>query len=121
MITSETGAPLRIVVSTQGATVEGSVTNSRRAVVLLAPEGRFRAVTSFYRLTASDEEGHFEIKGAMPGAYKLYAFEELNANAIEDPEFLKPFESFGAAVVLQEGQSTSQDPSPIPAGARGRQ
>jgi hypothetical protein len=121
VITSETGAPLRIVVSTQGATVEGSVTNFRRAVVLLAPEGRFRAVTSFYRLTTSDEEGHFEIKGATPGAYKLYAFEELDANAIEDPEFLKPLESFGAPVVLREGQSTSQDLTPIPAGARGKQ
>src|SRR5262249_33100979 len=118
---SGTSAPLRIVASTQAAKVEGSVTNSRRALVLLAPEGRFRAATSFYQLTASDEKGHFEIKGAMPGAYKLYAFEGLNPNAIEDPDFLKPLEGLGAAVERGEGQSASQDLTPIPADARGKQ
>jgi hypothetical protein len=118
VITSGTSAPLRIVVSTRAAAVEGSVTTSGRAVVLLAPEGRFGAVTSFYRLTASDEKGHFEIKGATPGTYKLYAFENLNANAIEDPDFLKPLESFGVPVELREGQSTSQDLTLIPASAR---
>jgi len=44
-------------------------------------------VTSFYQLTASDEKGHFEIKGATPGAYKLYAFEEFNRTRLKIRSF----------------------------------
>ena len=124
VINSRTAEPLKIVLSTQAASVAGSVKGIAgvpgRAGVLLVPDGKFRHVVSFYRLIASDETGHFEIKRATPGTYKLYAFEELNPNLIEDPEFLKPFEQLGVPVKLEEGRSTSQDVNLIPAGAGGK-
>jgi hypothetical protein len=122
VISSRTADTLKIVLRTQAASVAGNVKGiadpPRRAAVLLAPDGKFRHVIGFFRLTASDETGHFEIKKATPGTYKLYAFEELNPNLIQDPEFLKPFEQLGVPVRLEEGRSTSQDVTLIPAGGK---
>jgi hypothetical protein len=119
MIRSSTTESLKIVVSTRAATLEGDVllaTQPTRAVILLAPDGKFRHVTSFNRLAAADENGHFEIKNATPGKYRLYAFEEFDQRSIQDPEFLKPFEGSGVPVTLLEGPNTSQKLSVIPAG-----
>ena len=109
----ETSAPLKIVLSTRGAVVEGTVVREEdrpvpRALVVLAPEGRFTGVLSFYRVSPADETGHFEMKGLTPGRYRLYAFEELNPNAIQDPGFLKPFTSQGEPLELTEGARASR-------------
>jgi hypothetical protein len=119
MIRSSTAESLKIVVSTRAATLEGDVllaTQPSRTVILLAPDGKFRHVTSFNRVAAADEKGHFEIKNATPGKYRLYAFEEFDQRSIQDPDFLKPFESSGVAVTLREGPNTSQELTVIPTG-----
>ncbi|MDQ6664812.1 MAG: hypothetical protein M3Z23_10500, partial [Acidobacteriota bacterium] len=76
--------------------------------VLLLPDGKYRNVLSFSRLVASDQKGHFEMKGVTPGAYKLYAFEELDRNSIEDPENLKAYEQLGVSLQLKEGSNSPQ-------------
>jgi hypothetical protein len=106
-----TSAPLKIVLGTQAATVNGEVTSGdqpARAAVLVAPDGKFRHVLSFYRYAPTDDKGHFEIKGVTPGNYKLYAFEEFDPQTIQDPEFLPPFEQAGVPVTLREGENTPQ-------------
>ena len=118
-IRSSTTEPLKIVIGTRAATVEGDVAQgdeATHAVVLLAPDGRFRHVTSFYKFAATDDKGHFEIKGAAPGEYRLYAFEEFDARSIQDPDFLKPFEKSGVPVTLREGPHASQKLTSIPSG-----
>jgi Carboxypeptidase regulatory-like domain len=108
VIQSSTQAPLKIVISTRAATVQGDVTSNgqpARALVLLAPEPRWRHVLSFYRMVSADANGHFEVKNASPGVYQLYAFDELDRESIQDPEFLKPFESAGVPVTLREGEN----------------
>jgi hypothetical protein len=130
VIDSSTQAPLKIVIGTQAAKVQGDVTQNgqpARGVVLLAPEARFRHVLSFYRTVAADATGHFEIKNAPPGTYQLYAFNELDPQWIQDPEFLKPFETAGVTVTLREGDNPPQklvitSPSnPAPANSGGVQ
>ena len=110
---------LKIVLGTRAATLEGDVLHEdqpMRAAVVLAPDGKFRHVLSFYRIVGGDEKGHFEIKNATPGEYRLYAFEELDPQSIQDPDFLKPFEKSGVPVTLQEGTNASQKLPLIPAG-----
>jgi protocatechuate 3,4-dioxygenase beta subunit len=117
-IHSTTTAALKIVLSTQGAILEGTVMQqdqSARSFVLLAPEAKLRDVIGFYRFAVSDDKGHFEIKGVRPGRYELYAFEELNQRSVQDADFLKPFESAGVAVTLHEGQNEPRKISVIPA------
>ena len=118
MIRPSTAEPLKIVLSTRAATLEGDVVQGdqpTRAAILLAPDGKFRRVTSFNRFAVADDKGHFEIKNATPGEYRLYAFEELDQRSIQDPDFLKPFERFGVPVTLREGPNDSQKLSLIPA------
>lgn len=108
VIQSSTQASLKIVISTRAATIQGDVTRNGetvRALVLLAPEPRWRHVLSFYRMVSADANGHFEIKNAAPGAYQLYAFDELDRESIQDPEFLKPFEPAAVPVTLREGEN----------------
>ncbi len=108
-ITSSTAALLKIVIATNGATIEGHVTNasgdSVQATVILMPTGRFEHVLSFRRQVFSDEVGHYEISGVMPGTYKLYALEDFDA----DNDDLKSLEKSAIAVELKEGLKTSQD------------
>jgi hypothetical protein len=111
MIRPSTTEPLKIVLSTRAATLEGDVMQGdqpTRATVLLAPDGKMRHVTSFNRFTMTDDKGHFEIKNATPGEYRLYAFEEFEPRSIQDPDFLKPFEKYGVPVTLREGPNDSQ-------------
>jgi hypothetical protein len=111
-----TTEPLNIVLSTRAAAIEGDVFQGdqpARAVVLLAPEEKFRHVLSFYRSATADDRGHFEIRSAAPGRYQLFAFDEFDSRSIQDPDFLKPFESAGVPVVLREGSNDAQKLSRI--------
>ena len=108
VIGSSTAEPLNIVIGMRGAAVQGDVEAAGpavRAVVLLAPEKKWRGVLSFYRIVATDERGHFTIAGVRPGNYDLFAFEELAPDAIQDPDFLKPFESAALPITLGEGDN----------------
>jgi hypothetical protein len=118
VISASTTAPLKIVLGMQAASVSGEVAGgntSTRAIVVAAPDGKFRHVLSFYRSVASDGEGHFQIKGLTPGNYKLFAFEEFDPQSIQDPEFLRPFEQAGVSVTIREGANPPQKLSLIPA------
>jgi len=111
-----TTEPLNIVLSTRAAAIESDVIDGdqpARAMVLLAPEEKFRHVLSFYRFATADDRGHFEIKGAAPGRYQLFAFDEFDPRSIQDPDFLQPFESAGVPVVLREGSNDAQKLSRI--------
>jgi protocatechuate 3,4-dioxygenase beta subunit len=106
---------LHVVVSTRGAVVSGTVTvpqglnRSARARVLLAPSGKYAQVLSFYAETSADESGHFEFKGVTPGKYKLYAFEELQPAAYDDPGYLKAYEKLSEAFDVAEGAHVERE------------
>jgi hypothetical protein len=113
--------PLNIVLSTRAAAIEGDVIDGdqpARAMVLLAPEEKFRQVLSFYRFAAADDKGHFEIKDAAPGRYQLFPFDEFTPESIQDPDFFKPFESAGVSVDLREGSNDPQKLSRIRTGGQ---
>jgi hypothetical protein len=108
-IRADTSAPLHIVVSARGAVVEGNVFDESggdkpvRAVVLLAPEGKFAEVESFFMVSHADNAGHFELKGVTPGSYRLYAFDRMNPDFVQNPEGLKPFRARGEPLEVAEG------------------
>jgi hypothetical protein len=120
-IRPSTTEPLNIVMSTRAALIEGDVIEGdqpARARVLLAPEEKFRHVFSFYRFAVADDQGHFEIKDAAPGRYQLFSFDEFNPDSIQDPDFLKPFESARVSVDLREGSNNPQKLSRIRTGGQ---
>jgi hypothetical protein len=58
---------------------------------------------SLYHEESTDQYGHFDVRGIPPGDYKLFSWEEVEAEAWQDPEFLRPFESKGESVHLEDG------------------
>ena len=50
-----------------------------------------------------DLSGQFTFKSVPPGEYRVYSWEEVDYGAWMDPDFLKPLESRGEPVSLQEG------------------
>jgi hypothetical protein len=120
----DTTAPLNIVVSTRGAVVEGTVLEPVggekpvRAAVVLAPEGKFAEVESFFRVAMADDSGHFEMEGLTPGTYRLYAFDRMDPEFVGKPEALKPYRDQGNSVKLAEGARVSKQLRRIAAAPR---
>jgi hypothetical protein len=75
--------------------------------VVLVPDAQRRTQHRLYRTSATDQYGHFEVRGIAPGDYKLFSWEEVESEAWEDAEFLKPFEGKGETVSFQEGEQQS--------------
>jgi protocatechuate 3,4-dioxygenase beta subunit len=97
VVTVSTGAP-----QLTGAVQDGRQHSVTSAYVVLIPEGKRRESQQYYKLTSTDQNGQFTIKGIVPGEYRAYAFDEIEPGAYMDPEFMKPFESKGERVSLRE-------------------
>jgi protocatechuate 3,4-dioxygenase beta subunit len=111
-LTAGGGCDLTITLSANGGQIEGQVQDddgkpAQGTLVTLIAEGKRRGDAS--RMTSStDSNGHFKMVGVAPGSYRLYAWEEVNLNAVlYDPDFLKPFESSGESVQISEGDRKS--------------
>ena len=63
----------------------------------------------------SDQSGRFTLKGIAPGDYKLFAWEQIEAGAYQDPDFLKPFENRGESINIREGSRETRQLKAIPA------
>jgi hypothetical protein len=97
---------LTLVVSPNGAEMEGSVANAKDepsigAKVTLVPDGGPRSPTRF-QTADTDQNGHFVIQGVAPGDYKIYAWEFIEEGACQDAEFMKQHESDGQSVSIKE-------------------
>jgi hypothetical protein len=75
--------------------------------VVLVPSAARRSQYRFYQIQTTDQYGHFDFRGIVPGDYKLFSWEEVETGAWEDPEFLKPVEEKGEAISVQEGDQKS--------------
>jgi 5-hydroxyisourate hydrolase-like protein (transthyretin family) len=107
-----TDASLELTLSSRGARVQGAITDAdglpvAGVWVVLVPEEAHRGQMQMYKETTTDQYGRFELRGISPGDYKLFSWEEVENGAWQDPEFLKPFESKGEEIKLQEGDSKS--------------
>ena len=50
-----------------------------------------------------------------PGEYKIYAWEDVEFGAYQDPDFVKPVESHGQAVTIKENSREDLQLKVIPA------
>jgi len=99
---------LEITISGNGGQIEGSAADSKQkpasgAVVSLVPDVPRRERLMLFKTTATDTTGHFSITGIAPGEYKLFAWQQIEDGAYQDPEFLKPYENQGQAITIREG------------------
>jgi hypothetical protein len=109
-----TGADIEVVLSPKAGQVSGVVQNSDTrqpapgaTVVLIPEEKERRDEQSYYKIATTDQSGSFTLKGLVPGTYKAYAWEDIEAGAYLDPDFVKAFESSGSAVSVEESGQLS--------------
>ena len=99
---------LEIVIGANAGTLHGSAMTTRqdpaanRAIVLV-PDLRLRHQSDLYKSVFTDSSGRFRITGITPGDYKLFAFDEVESGAWEDPDFLRNYEGQGKSVHVNEG------------------
>lgn len=114
-------AVLRIVLGSNGAQISGVVSQGgqpSRATVVLAPAAsELRHAPLLFRVASAGDNGVFDFKGVRPGAYKLFAFEDVEPFAWLDSELVKPVESLGEPVVVSEGDRLTRQLAVIPAEA----
>lgn len=109
---------LAIVLAANGARISGNVTGSEESaepVIILAPVAEeLRGCAAMYRVVTAREHGSFEFKDVRPGTYRLFAFQEVAPFAWLDPEVMKPIESLGTTITVEEGANISRQLPAIP-------
>lgn len=112
-------APLEIVLSADGARVEGVVTDREgrpapgATVVMIPPEG-LRHRDDLYRTASADQLGRYALDPAAPGKYELWAWEDVEAGAWRDPEFLRGYDKRGEPVTLTANERKSVQVKALP-------
>lgn len=116
-VTGPTSGSFRIVLSSGGARLSGTVTRDgqpRNATVVLVPASQEdRAPLNGYPSALADDRGAFEFGGVRPGAYKIFAFEDVEPFAWLDPDFLKSVDSLGQEITLGEGDDAKRQVTAI--------
>ena len=107
--------PLELLFSSRSGTVEGIVTKDDDlpavgAKVLLVPSLQYRQWSGRFKTGTTDQYGRFTIRSIAPGDYKVFAIKQVPDDAdVTDPEFIRPFESQGQNLSIDEnGKKTLQ-------------
>jgi hypothetical protein len=110
---------LEIVIGTNAGSIDGSVVNSRNEVlanrsVVLVPDIRFRQRSDLYKVVSTNNAGRFRMQGIAPGDYKLFAWENVENDAWQDPNFIQAYENIGRPIRINEGSTENLQLPVIP-------
>jgi hypothetical protein len=102
-----------ILYSSESATVNGTVTNkddlpaAGATVVMIPSDAHIK--TDDYKHGATDQYGHFELRGLPPGKYTAYAFDAADEDTYGDADAMKHFDGKGVAVEVSANDHKSAD------------
>ncbi|MEO8100502.1 MAG: carboxypeptidase regulatory-like domain-containing protein [Acidobacteriota bacterium] len=101
------GAVLEVVLANDSGSITGKVEKSNgdpvqsaRVTVVPANNSTRR---DLYKSATSGADGTFTLSSLPPGSYRLYAWEEVEANAWMDLDFRRPFETLGSSATIKDG------------------
>ena len=77
--------------------------------VAAVPEASMRGRPDLYKKTRTDSSGRFRLFGIAPGDYKLFSWEQVEEGIWLDADFLRPLESRGKPVRVNEGRIENVD------------
>jgi len=84
------------------------------SVVVIAPAPNRRENPAAFRTAITDQVGVFSVRGLLPGEYTILAWEDVEANAYQNPQFLADSESSGVKATVERGSSKVVDVRVIP-------
>ena len=99
-------APLEIVLAATAGRIAGMVVDEDgkpfpiASVTLIPADGKTRPT----KLRPSDD-GNFQFASLRPGAYQLFAWEDVDDALWQDPEFRKPFEKRAVEVTVESSET----------------
>jgi hypothetical protein len=107
-------AELDIVLSRNAGSLDSLVTDDARkpfpeATVVLVPEPPERQRFDLYYAVGSNESGVARFRSVAPGDYRLFAWDDVPADAWQDADFLRPYEHLGKSVHVSEGSNQRLD------------
>jgi hypothetical protein len=89
--------------------IEG--TSAAHVRVTMFPEGNHAARDDLFKFVFTDEKGNFRFTNVAPGDYRLFAWQDVEQGAPQDPDYRKPFENQSRLVTLPpNGKQTIQLP-----------
>ena len=102
---------LDVLLSPNGGSVDGQVTGNDEkpasgATVVLVPASKR---SDLYKTATTDQNGRFVLRAVAPGSYRLYAWDNLDPGAYEDPAFLEPYKNQAKNVSVEEKGRVTQD------------
>lgn len=103
---------LEIVLSLNPASVDAVVFDDAQkpcsdATAVLVPDPPRRQRFDLYDSVKSDASGRVHFDSVAPGDYRLFAWDEVPADAWQDPDFLRLYEDRGRPIHLAEGSRES--------------
>jgi hypothetical protein len=109
---------LEILLSTKGGQIDGTIVDKDQKPLqgiqaVLIPD-RLRDRRDLYKLSTSDQNGHFTIRTVAPGDYKLFAWEDLEQGAYNDPDFVRKYEALATPIMISESLKTTVEVKVIP-------
>jgi hypothetical protein len=113
-----TDASLDVTISSHAAQLVGTVVNSDSlpavgAKVVIIPDAPHRDLKYRYLSATADQNGRFSMIGISPGDYKIFSWDFVEGSEYQyaedwfDPDWLRPYESEGQSVHLDEGDQRS--------------
>jgi hypothetical protein len=97
---SDVGQLLGGVQTSSGDPAEG-------ALITLASKQDGRI--DLFKIAPVDKNGNFMLKDLAPGEYMAFAWQDVDVNMVQSPDFRKPFESKGVSVsIAPSGQMSIQ-------------
>jgi hypothetical protein len=118
-LTKPPDTPLEIVIGLNAGQVTGSVVGARQEplsnrTVVLVPDVRLRHRSDLYMKVTTDAAGRFSLRGITPGGYQLFAWENVESGAWQDPEFIRAYEGRGKTIQVREGSDENVQLPVIP-------
>ena len=100
-------AELEITLGTDVATLRGTVIDQKQeslpnAVVAMIPYPIGSGRQDLNKNGATDVSGQFHLDGIAPGDYIVFAWDDVEFGAWQDPEFVRSYESVGKRIHVGE-------------------
>jgi len=115
------GLTMEIVLGTNAGLLDGRVMREGKpaadvTVGMLPNASSARGYrTDMHKTTLTDASGHFQMRGLPPGDYKIFAWEEVDKDAIMDLDFVHAYEERGTRLAIGDGEKKTVELPVIPA------